>query len=34
MQGLQKVVNVDMAKGALTIGRENHHLNNLDTKKK
>ena len=22
-----------MAKGALTIGRENHHLNNLDTKK-
>ncbi len=28
-----KVVNVDMAKGALTTGRENHHLNNLDTKK-
>ncbi len=31
--GASKVVNVDMAKGALTIGRENHHLNNLDTKK-
>ncbi len=31
--GALKVVNVDMAKGALTIGRENHHLNNLDTKK-
>ena len=29
----KQVVNVDMAKGALTIGRENHHLNNLDTKK-
>ena len=28
-----KVVNVDMAKGALTTGRENHHINNLDTKK-
>ena len=27
------VVNVDMAKGALTIGRKNHHLNNHDTKK-
>ena len=26
-----KVVNVDMAKGALTIGRENHHLNNFNT---
>ena len=28
-----KVVNVDMAKGALTTGRENHHINNVDTKK-
>jgi 23S rRNA (cytosine1962-C5)-methyltransferase len=27
------VVNVDMSKGALSIGRQNHHLNNLDTKK-
>ncbi len=26
------VVNVDMAKNALTTGRKNHHLNNLDTK--
>lgn len=31
--GAKQVVNVDMAKGALTIGRENHHLNSLDTKK-
>ena len=31
--GALKVVNVDMAKGALTTGRENHHLNTLDTKK-
>lgn len=31
--GAKQVVNVDMAKGALTTGRENHHLNNLDTKK-
>ncbi|KLE03087.1 class I SAM-dependent methyltransferase [Aliarcobacter butzleri] len=29
----KQVVNVDMAKGALTTGRENHHLNNLETKK-
>ncbi|ABV67192.1 conserved hypothetical protein [Aliarcobacter butzleri RM4018] len=29
----KQVVNVDMAKGALTTGRENHHINNLDTKK-
>ncbi|MFY4821604.1 class I SAM-dependent methyltransferase [Aliarcobacter butzleri] len=29
----KQVVNVDMAKSALTTGRENHHLNNLDTKK-
>ena len=31
--GASKVVNVDMAKNALTNGRTNHHLNNLDTKK-
>ncbi len=31
--GAKQVVNVDMAKGALTIGRKNHHLNNLDTKR-
>lgn len=31
--GAKKVVNVDMAKGALTQGRANHHLNNHDTKK-
>ena len=31
--GASQVVNVDMAKGALTTGRENHHINNLDTKK-
>lgn len=30
----KQVVNVDMAKGALTTGRINHHLNNLDTKKR
>lgn len=29
--GAKKVVNVDMSKGALTIGRTNHHLNNLNT---
>jgi len=29
--GASKVVNVDMSKTALTIGRKNHHLNNLDT---
>ena len=28
-----QVVNMDMAKNALNTGRENHHLNNLDTKK-
>lgn len=27
-----KVVNVDMSKGALSQGRKNHHINNLDTK--
>ena len=31
--GALKVVNVDMSKPSLTIGRENHHLNNQDTKK-
>jgi 23S rRNA (cytosine1962-C5)-methyltransferase len=31
--GASKVVNVDMSKSALTIGRENHRINNLDTKK-
>lgn len=31
--GAKEVINVDMAKNALTIGRINHHLNDLDTKK-
>jgi 23S rRNA (cytosine1962-C5)-methyltransferase len=31
--GASKVVNVDMSKSALTIGRENHRINSLDTKK-
>ncbi len=31
--GAKQVVNVDMAKGALSIGRKNHHLNNHNTKK-
>jgi len=31
--GAKQVVNVDMAKGALTTGRRNHHLNNHNTKK-
>ncbi len=30
--GASSVLNIDMAKGALTTGRANHHLNNLDTK--
>jgi len=30
--GARNVVNVDMAKGALTTGRENHRLNDLDTR--
>ena len=30
--GAKQVVNVDMSKGALTIGRTNHHLNKLSTK--
>jgi 23S rRNA (cytosine1962-C5)-methyltransferase len=29
--GAQRVVNIDMAKGALSTGRENHRLNNHDT---
>lgn len=34
LQGEAKsVVNIDMAKGALNTGRENHQLNNLDTSK-
>ncbi len=31
--GADQIVNVDMSKGALSIGRENHRINNLDTKK-
>lgn len=31
--GAKSVVNVDMAKGALSIGRKNHQINSLDTKK-
>ncbi len=31
--GAKEVINVDMAKNALTTGRINHNLNNLDTKK-
>lgn len=31
--GASKVVNVDMAKGALSTGRQNHRLNNHDTSK-
>lgn len=30
--GAKVVTNVDMAKGALTTGRQNHHLNEIDTK--
>ncbi len=29
--GAKNIVNVDMSKGALTIGRENHHLNDFNT---
>ena len=29
--GAKNIVNVDMSKGALTIGRENHHLNDSNT---
>jgi len=31
--GAIQVVNMDMAKNALNTGRENHHINNIDTKK-
>lgn len=31
--GAEMVVNVDMAKGALSVGKENHRLNNLDSHK-
>lgn len=31
--GAQEVVNVDMSKPSLTMGRVNHRINNLDTKK-
>lgn len=31
--GASEVVNMDMAKNALNTGRQNHHINNLDTKK-
>lgn len=30
--GASKVVNVDMSKSALSVGRENHRINDLDTK--
>ncbi|MDF1875855.1 class I SAM-dependent methyltransferase [Sulfurimonas sp. SAG-AH-194-I05] len=32
MGGALKVSNIDMSKGALSTGRENHHLNNLETR--
>ena len=32
MGGARSVSNIDMSKGALTTGRINHHLNNLETK--
>ncbi|MDD3506779.1 MAG: class I SAM-dependent methyltransferase, partial [Sulfurimonas sp.] len=28
----QSVVNIDMSKSALTVGRSNHHINDIDTK--
>ncbi len=31
--GAKQVVNVDMSKGALSVGRENHRINNQDTKR-
>jgi len=31
--GASQVVNMDMAKNALNTGRENHHINTIDTKK-
>ena len=30
--GAKTVSNIDMSKGALSTGRDNHHLNNIDTK--
>jgi 23S rRNA (cytosine1962-C5)-methyltransferase len=30
--GARSVVNIDMSKGALSVGRANHHLNDIDTK--
>ena len=30
--GASKISNIDMSKGALSIGRVNHHLNNLEMK--
>ena len=30
--GAKTVINIDMSKGALSTGRENHHLNNIDTR--
>lgn len=30
--GAKKVSNIDMSKGALSTGRQNHHLNNIDTR--
>jgi len=30
--GAKKVSNIDMSKGALSIGRTNHHLNDIDTR--
>ena len=30
--GASSVSNIDMSKGALSTGRENHHLNNIDTR--
>ena len=32
MGGARTISNIDMSKGALTTGRTNHHLNNLETK--
>ncbi|MDD2652280.1 MAG: class I SAM-dependent methyltransferase [Sulfurimonas sp.] len=32
MGGAQSVVNIDMSKGALSVGKANHHLNAIDSK--
>lgn len=32
MGGAKTVSNIDMSKGALSVGRTNHHLNNIDTR--